>query len=49
MLFSMAVRKNYQKKQKKSQPKQKKSKRGRPQLAFYIKWQRSTLDKIKKI
>jgi 1A family penicillin-binding protein len=48
MLFSMAVRKNYQKSKKKYQPKQKKSKRGRPKLPFYVKWQRSLLDKIKK-
>lgn len=44
----MAVKKNYQKVKKKYQPKPKKSKRGRPKLPFYVKWQRFLLDKIKK-
>lgn len=44
----MAVKKNYQKSKKNHQPKQKKSKRGRPRLPFYVKWQRSLLVKIKK-
>jgi hypothetical protein len=48
MRFSMAVKKNYQKVKKKYQPKPKKSKRGRPKLPFYVKWQRFLLDKIKK-
>ena len=48
MPLSMAVKKNYQKVKKNNQQKQKNSKRGRPQLAFYIKWYRSLLVKIKK-
>lgn len=48
MRFSMAVKKNYQKSKKKYQAEQKKSKRGRPKLPFYVKWQRFLLDKIKK-
>ena len=44
----MAVEKNYSKSKKKYKKNQKNSKRGRPKLPFYIKWQRSLLDKIKK-
>jgi 1A family penicillin-binding protein len=43
----MAVEKNYSKSRKKSKKIQKKSKRGRPKLPFYIKWQRFLLEKIK--
>ncbi len=44
----MAVEKNYSKNKKKSQKTEKKSKRGRPKLPFYIRWQRFLLDKIKR-